>query len=749
LETKGENAYSGGEVIRLAGVIMTEEERNEWSEKGFDASQIEEIQLGKEQGLDVSAYAATEYLAIQMRQIRLGLLHGQDVSRYANAEYDWFQMEEIRKGLEQGLNVDTYASPDVSYDRMRQLRKGLKEGIDLSKYVKMKAGIIRQVRKAFASKINITEYLREGYDAEQLEEIRVALEKGVDAKQYLTNELRGMAIRQICQGVEEGLDVSLYATTYYEWRQMNQLRIGLENRIDVSVYANPLYSWQQMEQIRIGLEDGLDVSKYKSFIYTASEMKQRREQLDTLYITDDELEEILSEQKKVFPDFQLSVSENEMIAYIILKESGIKLKREDIELALHQEGIRDGIDRDAMRSLMDGSYTRLDIKIAEGKEPAVGEDGWYEFFFSTENARAKKELPDGGIDFDRITWYESVKKGQKIAVYHDAVEGVDGHTVRGRKIRAKKGKEKKILTGKGFYLEPNRRTYRAGISGSVLLGEDRLDIIRLLEVSHVSAATGNVVFDGSVHIIGDVGSRARIEVTRDVIIDGNVEDAIIECGGDVLIRKGVNARNHGHIQAGKSVLGKFFESTIVYAGEDIRADYCMNCELFAGNMIYVSGSKGSLVGGTASASGGLCADNVGNHAYIPTYIRLGVNENILNQKKQIDNAIFDVNQELKILRNGYSDFLIKYPPEVRNAMDMFLKIESAIFTKEQEMSQLEKNKKDILDDIEQMQHAYAVIKNVIYDCVTIEINGIHWKSRKRNAVTIRKAGKRVEVLTNN
>jgi hypothetical protein len=126
-----------------------------------------------------------------------------------------------------------------------------------------------------------------------------------------------------------------------------------------------------------------------------------------------------------------------------------------------------------------------------------------------------------------------------------------------------------------------------------------------------------------------------------------------------------------------------------------------------------------------------------------------VNDNILNQKKQIDDAISDVNQELRILRNGYSDFLIKYPPEVRNTMDMFLKIENAIFTKEQEMSQLEKNKSGIMDDIEQMQHAYAVIRNVLYDCVTIEINGLHWKSRKRNAVTIRKAGKRVEAITNN
>jgi uncharacterized protein (DUF342 family) len=209
----------------------------------------------------------------------------------------------------------------------------------------------------------------------------------------------------------------------------------------------------------------------------------------------------------------------------------------------------------------------------------------------------------------------------------------------------------------------------------------------------------------------------------------------------------MNAGGDGHIQAGKSVFGKFFESAKVFAGADIHADYCMNCELNAGNMIYISGSKGSLMGGMASATAGICADNVGNHANIVTYIRLGVNENILNQRKQIDDAISDVNQELRILRNGYSDFLVKYPPEVRNAMEMFLKIESAIFTKEQEMTKLNTYKVRIQKDIEQMQQAQAVVKNTLYDGVTIEINGIHWKSRETKAVTVRKVGKRLEAFT--
>ena len=77
----------------------------------FSKSQLEEIQKGLEQKLNVSVYAKKEFLAIQMRQIRLGLQDKLPVEKYANPSFDWFQMEQIRMGLKDGIDLFLYWIP--------------------------------------------------------------------------------------------------------------------------------------------------------------------------------------------------------------------------------------------------------------------------------------------------------------------------------------------------------------------------------------------------------------------------------------------------------------------------------------------------------------------------------------------------------------------------------------------------------------------------------------------------------------
>ncbi len=730
---------------------MTEEESSKLKEEGYTKDQIEEIRLGQEAGLDVSAYARKEFYAIQMRQIRQGLALGLDVSQYASPSYDWFQMEEIRLGLENGVKVKVYNDPSISYDRMRQVRKGLEQGVDLSKYIRLDAGYIRQIRKAYAAHVNVTDFIKQGYNPEQVEEIRLSLEKGLSVKPYISQEFRGMAIRQVSLGLESGVDVTVYAKSDYDWRQMEEIRLGLENRVDVSVYTNPLYSWQQMKEIRLGLEGGLDVNGYKSFMYTASEMKKKRLQLEEDESPEKLLARMLSEGKHrlVFEHFEIDVSSDDMTASIQVKDGGRKLKHSEIMLAMHKEEVSRGIDDAAVRRLEQGAELKGEsVVIARGQRPKDGEDGWYEYFFRTNVSRTPNVRDDGSVDYQDVEWFEIVKKGQKIAVYHDATEGIDGYTVRNRTLHARRGKEKRVLTGRGFTVEPDGKTYTATVDGKIVMIGNRIEITRLLVVEDVSLASGNVKFDGSLYVRGDVGSGARIEATEDIVVDGYVQDASIECGRNVVLRKGMNGGRSGRIYAVGSVMGKFFESVKIRASEDIRADYCMNCDLYTEGQIVISGTNGSLMGGTAFATKGVRAENIGNHAGIKTTVKLGINEKVLLQLREAEASINSVQQELKILQNAYADFKKKYPAEQRNTMDVFLKIENAIYTKEMELEKLNDSKKEIEDAVTQMQDARVIVYHTIYEGVTMDINGISWTSKILRGVTIQSVGNRIMVYAN-
>ncbi len=734
---------------------MTPQEREKWEKQGFSQDQIYEIEEGQAVGLNTDLYARKDYLAIQMRQIRFGLLEALPVEVYARPEYDWFQMEEIRLGLQEGVDTAKYAAPDIPYDKMRQVRKGLKAGIDLSPYLRLDAGILRELRKAMLVRVNITKYIKEGYGTEQLRQIRKALKKGLAIDPYLQKEFVGASIAEISAGLWHGIDVSIYARQEYSWQQMREIRLGLERRADVSVYANPFYEWKQMREIRLGIENGIDVGSYCSLMYTAGEMKQRRLALEAgkssfheeKEIHEADIQRINDAVHKVeeFEDFVITLSDDEMEAYFLLGDSR-KVSRAGIMDALQRKGIRHGVMEEAVSRLLEGWDGPL--LIARGTEPTAGEDGWYEYFFRTKEEWVPAMLPDGSVDYQNSQWFEVVSQGQKIAYYHEAGCGSAGTTVTGKSIPPRKGKEQCLLCGKGFMMLPDQKTYLSAMDGRIEMKHGKIEISRMLVLEEMTIATGKVDFDGTVYIKGNVGSGTFIKASEDIVIDGFIEAANIECGGSVILRQGVNGAGTGIIRAKKDVKGGFFEAVTIYAAGNIQGNYCMSSNLYAQGRVDINGANGALVGGLICAIEGLSAYHIGNRAGLSTSLKIGFNELMRRRQWELEEKLAEVDKELSIFRNAYMDFRKKYPPEVRNTMDMFLKIENAIYTKEKETESLLEKQRELEELLKKTEEVKIAVRGSIYEGVAVEINSAKWNSKEVRNVTLKKVRGRVVLYAN-
>ena len=97
-----------------------------------------------------------------------------------NSGFTQDQIEEIKTGFDEGLDITAYADKEFLAIQMRQIRLGLCDGLDLSPFQHLGAGILKQLRLALKNHVKIVPYINEGYDMEQLEAIREALEKKVD-----------------------------------------------------------------------------------------------------------------------------------------------------------------------------------------------------------------------------------------------------------------------------------------------------------------------------------------------------------------------------------------------------------------------------------------------------------------------------------------------------------------------------------------------------------------------------------------
>lgn len=730
---------------------MTVKEKETFLLQGFTEAQIEEIDLGMNAGLPVEVYANKALMSQQMYQIRLGLMHSVDMALYARPEFEWFQLEEIRIGLEERLDVSIYDNPEMESKKMHQMRRGLEHGIDMSDYLKYDAGVMRAVRRALVNHIDLTTYVEQGYEADQLEAIREALEESVDIPQYLNLEFYGPAIREITEGIKENLDVEEYAKPCYCWAQMHEIRLGLLSQVDVSYYKSPLYNRYQMEEIRIGLENGIEVDEYTSLMYPAKDMRKIREDLERRhsYSTEE-----MSEEEKLEANRDgvlVKISPNKMAAYIkVDRDVAGVITRKDILRTLRLEGITQNIDPRMLDNLLAGKHLGELVQIASGKPPIDGEDGYYEFFFDTKKVRVPKMNPDGSVDYQNIDWYEEVKKDQKLAYYHAAGKGEPGHTVIGDRIPSKRGKEMKALRGKGITISADKKTYTAAVDGKVDYdGIQNLNISPILMLKDVNpATTGNIKFDGNIVIEGEVSNGVTITAGGDVVINGFVENSSITAMGDIVFKKGVNGGGKGSINAMGSVEGKFFESVNVKAGKNIKANYCLHSNLYSEGSIDIVGTRGLLLGGTAFSATEINVSNIGNDMGVKTSIKLGVSDAMRAEQKRIESAIVDLNNKLAVLLKGQSDFQEKYPAEIRNAMEMYIKIENAIYTVNKDREELDAAKIKLLEQIASTGNAMINVSGTLYDNIMVEIDGKKTVSTLSHNVTIKKIDERICIYKN-
>ena len=711
---------------------MTRAEQQEYYDKGYTKDQVEEIKLGLEEGLDIEPYDDKDFFAWQMRQIRLGLMAELPVEIYARKDFDWFQMEEIRLGLEDKLNVRLYAYPKVPFDTMRQLRLALKDGINLSKYLTLSAGVLKQLRLALAAGVDLAPYIEDRYDAEQLEQIRICLENKVFIKPFITNELRGSSIEQIRLGLEKHLDVKKYASIHYEWRQMREIRRGMEHQVNIGMYLNPLYDWQQMREIRMGLEDGLDVKKYASLMYPATDMSVKRAYLAAGIVDDDIFMTGADNRAIAFNNFELKVTPDQMTAYFQLTGRRTGVTRSVIRNALEDRGIVKGIDEEVINMILRDQTGNKPVVIAQGRKSEPGPDGYYEYFFKTEISRQPKVLEDGSLDYKDIEWFEQVKRGQKLAIYHPAEEGPIGFNIFGTEFPTVKGKELNVLTGKGFYIDQDQVTYIANVDGVVELKGSKMEVSNLITLADVTAYMGDTRFDGNVHVTGTIGNGCTIVCKEDLIVDDFVEGAVLEAGGNVILRKGVNAQGKGHIKAGGNIEGSFFENANVKAGGNVKVSYALKSNIECDGTIEVSGRKGSLVGGVAFATHSIKVNEVGNEAGVKTFLKVGISNELIRRQILITNEIKKIDKELEQLREGYEELEAMYSPEMRSNIDMFNKIETARAEKREEKNILNEELKEVDEKIEESKQAKVEMHGNIHEGVVVEVNGKRWVANGRN-----------------
>lgn len=362
----------------------------------------------------------------------------------------------------------------------------------------------------------------------------------------------------------------------------------------------------------------------------------------------------LTEQKPM-----VRVTYDEMEVYMMLPEPGPDEEYTVAMLtqALEEKGVSTGIETEKLNAIIAQKFYNSEVLVARGTKAIDGIDGYYDYNFNANFDRKPKVLPDGSVDYWSVHSIEAVVAGQVIAIYHPAVEGTDGVTVKGRPLVAKHGREQMPIKGKGFERMNDNLTYTASIDGKIEMQNDRIVILPVHELyGNAELAGGNIDFRGDIVIHGNVESGVVIRSTGSITIDGIVEACTLEAGKDIILRSGMLGGNKASVKTKGNITAKFFEFTNVECEGDLQADVLMDSTVSCQGQVILNGPRGSIIGGKVHAIRGIVVSTLGNDAEKKTEVFVGAGIDVYSRLRVIEKKIEATRAELDKIEDGLHQF---------------------------------------------------------------------------------------------
>lgn len=307
---------------------------------------------------------------------------------------------------------------------------------------------------------------------------------------------------------------------------------------------------------------------------------------------------------------------------------GQSVAPEAISAALGAAGITFGIDAQAIEQVCRATQP-LRVRVAQGHPVEHGLDTRFELLVADTRDRTPRVNEHGLIDFRELGAIPVVVAGQPLMRRIPPTNGVAGINVRGEVIEPTPGRNEPFPPNLvGAHVSPeDPNLLLAVFTGQPVRCGNGVMVEQVLRVANVDMASGNIHFEGTVHVEGEVLPGMKVDATGDIVVAGVVDGGELNAAGDIQIGGGIIA--HAKVKAGGAVTARFVENGHVHAGTTITIeDMALQSDLQALNQIIIgtkARERGRLVGGSARAQLLVQAPIVGANSGGVTTILLGVN----------------------------------------------------------------------------------------------------------------------------
>lgn len=328
--------------------------------------------------------------------------------------------------------------------------------------------------------------------------------------------------------------------------------------------------------------------------------------------------------------------------------SGKKLSREEIISDLNRAGIVHGIRQDVIDEfIMNPEYCR-DYVVAVATPPVQGHDATIEYHFDI-NATAKPKLnADGSVDFHQLGNIKPVQVGEKLATLTPADRGKAGVNVTGAPLPPNKVAVKVLRYGRNITISEDKCELYSQVAGHITLVDDMVMVSDVYEVpANVDASTGDIEYNGTVVVTGNVNTGYAIHAEGDIVVQGVVEGATLVAGGNIVLKRGMQGMNRGSLDASGNITAKFIENSKVRCNGTLMCDAVLHSDVESNGKIAILGKKGLINGGHVRSYTDIAATQLGSTMGISTVVEILSDVDLIKTQNEVGERVEEVTDTLE------------------------------------------------------------------------------------------------------
>ena len=312
-----------------------------------------------------------------------------------------------------------------------------------------------------------------------------------------------------------------------------------------------------------------------------------------------------------------------------------------------------------------------------------------------------------------------------MAIRIPQTKGTPGKNILGQVVPAQNGRPCPMPEGKNTKVVGEHRLI-ATVNGQIVDKGARISVDPRLEIKGgVGVQTGDIDFDGTVSIKGDVEQGFSVKATGDIEIKGSINGAQVS-GRNVYISGGITGADRAKVFAVEDVRATFAENALIEAAGDIFiADIALHSQIRAGKRLIMAEKHAQLVGGHAVAGELVSVKVLGNTASVVTKVSVGVDPSLQKEYAALKKSYKENKRRLTHIMQTLNTLskidVNKLPP---SRLDSINALTRSQFPLAGQIKRDEKRLMEIETQLSNMKHGKIKVSDTIYPGVRLSVNSI-------------------------